>query len=410
MSNDTFLLRLVENKYPDLYPYDLVLDEGISRLYRAELTVLSEERHTQQALAANLLNKAVSMGVSQKLQDKNVTRTRYLHGIITGIKSSGVFGAGNNTVYSYVLIIEPKLARLRFTRSTRPFYRKTPIEIITEILTEHRIITTESLPSDYFTIADYNSYGMFDQYGSSDLAFLWYILSLYGLSFTFQHKSFTDDLVEPDLIFSNGKTFPVSDINYSDGRTIPPIVEFWYLASDEARSFWKMDRWSMSENIGVDGLELTAPYPNSNYGSSGWYRGITGPGNRYFNYSSMFHGYQRDAENAGINADVSLILDSSYRALHLAKSLWTGAAANLALQPGSIFELEHFYGDDTLIRAMVTALHLHCRALWPTYMGALSEGTDQEITEAQIRCADYDDNTGCGTGGWRFCTDPRLLQ
>jgi hypothetical protein len=164
----------------------------------------------------------------------------------------------------------------------------------------------------------------------------------------------------------------------------------------------------MTETIGVDGLELTAPYPNANYGSSWWYRGRTGAGRRYYNYTSMFHRYQKDTDNDNIDTDVSFILDASYRALHLAKSSWTGAAANLALQPGCIFRLNGFYGteNDTPLTAMVTALHLHCRTWLPDNM-ASSQDQKGDLTEAQIWCADYNDETGCNNEGWRFCKTAR---
>jgi hypothetical protein len=409
-NKNPFSLRLVYDKYTDLYPYDLVLDEGISRLYRAELTVLTDICHTQDELVANLLDQGVSMSISQTLQDQRATRTRYLHGNITGIKSGGILNTGMKPFYRHVFTIEPKLARLRFTRSTRPFYHKTPLKIIEEILNKHGILPSERLSADYLTPSNYASCILFDQRGSSDLNFLQHILSLYGLSFTFCHKQFDSELVDSDLFFSEGNTFPVSDIVYSDGRDIPGIMDFTYHAADEASDSWKMDKWSMAETIGADGLELTAPYPDANYGSSNWNRGVGGTG-RSVTYTSMFHGYQRDTDTDNINKDVSCILDASYRTLHLAKSSWTGAAANLALQPGCILYLSGFYGagSTTVLSAMVTALHLHCRARLPSDMGS-SEGQEErgELTEAQIRCADYSDETGCNDDmGWRFCADPR---
>lgn len=336
-------------------------------------------------------------------------RTRYLHGIITGVKSDGVFNTGPKPFYSHVFTIEPKLARLRFTRSTRPFYQKTPLKIIEDILKGHQLLSSERLPSTYLTQFDDGSYMLFDQRGVSDLNFLQHILSLYGLSFTFQHKRLSGSLVDAELFFSEGRTFPVSDIVYSDGRLIPAVMQFMYHAADEDQSLWKMDKWSMNEMIGVDGMELTAPYPDANYGSIGWYRGNSGAGRRSITYPSMFHRYQRDTDNKKINQDVSCILDASYRTLHLAKSSWTGAAANLALQPGSIFQLRGFYGtgNTTSLSAMVTALHLHCRARKPDGMVSSQDRDGGELTEAQIRCADYRDETGCNNKGWRFCADPR---
>jgi uncharacterized protein involved in type VI secretion and phage assembly len=112
------LLRLAGKTYIDFYPYELFLEEGISRVHKAELTVLTKEPHTQEELLS-ILDKSASLTVSQSLG--TVSRSRYLHGIVTGIKSMGVFSNGKqNDCYSHILTIEGEFARLRFNRAAAP--------------------------------------------------------------------------------------------------------------------------------------------------------------------------------------------------------------------------------------------------------------------------------------------------
>ncbi|MDR3170103.1 MAG: phage late control D family protein [Treponema sp.] len=400
-ANTMLQVRLAGGEYGDFYPYNLVLEEGFSRLYKGELTVFTGKLHTHEALS-ELVDQGISLVISQKLGDGRTLRTRYLHGIITGITGSGVFGAGDQQdCYSYILTIEPELARLRYTRSSQPFYRMTPVDVVEQILAKHGLQAQVS--GDYLNRQRFSKKLMFDQSGVSDLEFMLGILDLYGLSFTFLHQRVgKTGLGKVELVLSWGDTFPVPDLDYSDKRKIPDVTQFDFLISNEVQEIWKMDTWHITETMGVDGVELTAPYPNANYGSDQWRQGVTSKGSRYFNFNRMFHGYERDTENAEVDADIKLILDARYRALQLAKSKWTGEALNVALQPGRILELVHFYGmrDKRIITAQVTGVRLHCRMAWPQDLAVSPEGRDLgETLEVRCECMNY----GSGVQDKRYC-------
>jgi uncharacterized protein involved in type VI secretion and phage assembly len=74
-NQNSLTLRLAGGGYEDLYPWDLVLEEGFSRLYRGELTVVSEMKHTL-AEFSGILDKGISLALTQKLEDAKTTRTR----------------------------------------------------------------------------------------------------------------------------------------------------------------------------------------------------------------------------------------------------------------------------------------------------------------------------------------------
>jgi uncharacterized protein involved in type VI secretion and phage assembly len=361
-------LRLAKDACGDFYPYLLRLEEGFSKLYRLELTVLTNTCHTRGELAG-LLDYAATVSISQTLADARTVRTRWVHGIVTEVKVGGVFSPGKTQGYSYVLVIEPELARLKYTRLTEPYYKHTPAQIIKRMLANFEI--AHVIPGEYFK-RQYSANLMFDQAGVSDWEFLQTVLELYGISFTHLHaRPPKEGLGKAELVFSEGDAYPLPIVEYSDKRSVPLTEHFDFLNSDEPNSIWKMDAWDMAEAIGVDGVELTAAYPDFNYGSDEWKKGAVGKGKRYYNYSRMFHGYVRNTPSGEIDGDIGLILDARLRGMELAKSRWAGSAANMLLMPGRIIELSQYYGlgKQEPVKAMVTGSCLQVRALWPSSIG-----------------------------------------
>jgi hypothetical protein len=390
----TLSLRIAGGECRDFYPYELRLEEGFSKIYKASLTVLTSRVHTREELSA-LLDHGVTLSVSQRLGSANV-RTRYVHGIITGFTVNGIFFSGTRDCYSYGLTIEHELARLRFTRFSAPYYNKTPVNIIEEILAKYGI--QGNFPGEY---VDRNRYGknlMFDQHGVSDLAFIEELLTMYGLSYTFVHTTAPSGaLGTADLCFFDGYRFPRPVCDYSDKRKTGDVAQFDFLSSDEARNIWKMEVWRMESVIGTDGLELTVPYPNANYGSRDWRQGKAAKGERYWNYSWMFHGYDRLADNGEIDADIKLILEAYNCSFGLARKKWTGKADNVLLMPGTVFDLRHFLGikDKAVISAALTAATLHVRRVWPDNLAPPPQDADtDERLEVEFSAINWGNGSG----------------
>jgi uncharacterized protein involved in type VI secretion and phage assembly len=136
--NTSLSVKIAGGGYDDLFPYELVLEEGFSQVYRAELTLLTTTLHTQKDLTG-LLDENISLLISQRISGGTVVRSRFFHGIITGVASPGVVGSGEGgNCYRHIFTIESELARLRWTRLNRPYYRKTPPDIIEEILDKYQ--------------------------------------------------------------------------------------------------------------------------------------------------------------------------------------------------------------------------------------------------------------------------------
>jgi uncharacterized protein involved in type VI secretion and phage assembly len=387
LPHETMSLRLVDGKYPDLKPYEIVLEEGFSTLYKATLTVLTKTPHTHEDLVKDLLDQKASVILMQLLDKRADFRRRYLHGIVTCVETCGGFSSGaEGACYRYRLTLEPELSRLRFTRiASQPFYKTTPFDIIEKIADKHHL--SVSLPERLLDKGAYCTSSMFEQSGSSDLDFLFDILGMYGISFSFVHRACAyEALGQTDLVFSEGKTMPVTDIAYSDGRALPSIEQFDFLhLEDGAINLWKMDSWRMRSAIGVDGIRLV--------GNDGWKEGATKDGSRCVAFAGMFHPYDKGTDGAAIDDDIGQILKARYQALQLAKTAWSGEAGNLLLRPGCVLELKHYYGpadEKNTIVTQVCSSRLVLRTLWPADMALPPENEgDAEAVEVKALCMDY---------------------
>ncbi|MDR2795949.1 MAG: phage late control D family protein, partial [Spirochaetaceae bacterium] len=185
MAGETAVLevKFAGNGLTGLYPWDLVLEEGFSRLYRAELTALSSQKHTAEELAAAVDN-GISVIIREKLVTSAVYRVRYLHGIVTAAINKGVFcSASKSDCYTYVFVIEPELARLKYTRHTAPFYKMRPAAITEKILSDYKIDV--QVKDDYISRGKFGKNLMFNQFNISDLDFIDGITRLYGISYVF---------------------------------------------------------------------------------------------------------------------------------------------------------------------------------------------------------------------------------
>jgi hypothetical protein len=218
-------------------------------------------------------------------------------------------------------------------------------------------------------------------------------MELYGLSWTFVHgKTPQGGLGTAELHFSEGSRFPQAVYEYSDKRKIPEIERFDFMDYGEGRDVWKMDSWRMEGNIGIEGLEVTAPYPLANYGSQEWRWGEAKPGKRYYNYGTLFHGYVRQTPNNEIDTDIKRIIESFRIAFAVERENWTGATQNIAAMPGLVFELRHFQGsaDGKVICALVTDSALRFRVHWPRDLAATPAGEEPgELSQVEFSSIDW---------------------
>ncbi|MDR1588256.1 MAG: phage late control D family protein, partial [Treponema sp.] len=284
-------MRIAGGGFEDMYPYELFLEEGFSRVYKARLTLLSDTLHTYDDLA-EIVDTNISLTISQVLRDAVTMRTRYLHGIITAAATDGVFSGGEQNCYRYTLTIESELARLRYNARNGAYYKQSPVDAVEAVLANNHI--TARFSDSFIRRNEYSTRLMFNQNGVSDIEFIGNILFTYGISFASVHPAVSVDAMgASDLVFSDGNSFPAPVLEYSDNRETPETAQFDFVRADEAQDTWKMDAFRMENAIGVDGIEVSATYPEFNYGNKEWKAGDPGADKRSLTYNRLFTGYER---------------------------------------------------------------------------------------------------------------------
>jgi len=386
-----FALSIAGGGFDDFYPYEFLLEEGFSRLYQGDIILLSGTCHKEDELKS-LLDKRVTLTVTETLADERTTRTRSVHGLVAGVRGYGVVtGTDKQDCYWYGLTIRPEMTRLAFTHDTETFSHVNPTDIIEQEFARYGLGL--ALDQNYINRRKYGGNLIFNRFDEPVLTFLNRILAQYGLSYTFVHPAAAAGQTGQETpYFSDGLRFPVSDVTYSDNRAVPDVVKFDYLSRDEASSLWKMDTWRMESGAGFDGLALVTAYPDGGAGSHEWKRGKTGQGDRCWNYRKLFTGYFQEAAHAEVDSDTQLALDAAYTRQQLDKAVWVGEAKNLSLRPGAIFELDHVYGaaDTTALTALVANSRLHARTVWPTNLAVLPDvEASKELVTVEARCINW---------------------
>jgi hypothetical protein len=342
----------------------------------------------------------VSISVSQRVGQTDLLRTRYLHGIVSGVCCNGIFFNGKESYSSYVFTVESLLARLTRNRCNGSYYKKSVIDVISELLSPYEI--NPNFSDDYIKINDYSKNGRFEQTGSSDYDFLQSLLPMYGISYTFVHPEMPEKaLSTAELFFSCGDRFPLPLIKYSDGLPADETPAFDFLKADDSQNIGKMDSLRIEQKSGKTGLVFNTTYPAKSYGNAEWKRGQTEIKEKVVNYTSLFHAFEPNTTDEEVNSAVNLMLDARYRNFELENENWTGSASNLVLVPGTVFELSHFYGasDNKNITGLVTASNLHVRSVWPQDIAVNPEAAKSgELSEVKFNCINY-----AGGTNRRFC-------
>lgn len=406
--NEMLNIKFAGGKFDDFYVYDVVLNEAISELYEADVLVLSDKAYTYEQLS-EALQLNVTLSITQRLSKATQKRTRWFSGIVTGIEHLGVFYASDKKdCFSYRVRIEPALSKLKRIVRKTAYNRKTPIDVLSDIFAEQEI--QANFAEEFVSRRPFNAFGVYEQDDESDYDFIKRLTSMYGISFSFNHKkAASNGLGTTDLFFSAGDRYPDwAEIAYSDGRSVPPVSDFDFRTENDANNLWRLNGWQMKRLDGFDGVMLQETYPNSNVGSYDWKVGKTDDKDKRRVYTAHFHGYTRDVDKKSVDNDVALILQAKYRSFQLEKDVWTGNGDNVLLTPCRMFRLAHFYGmkNDTAVSAMITRARMHCRAKWPATLAVAPDvNGNEEVTEISFSAMNYGSSSDK-----RFCPQCVVLR
>lgn len=281
----------VNNKFENLYPLSIEINEGISFINNAKLIVLTTKTYTNKDLL-EILGKKIYISLSQTIN--KIKYTRYFTGIVTQFKNSGVIYSNSqsrNTCVKYELIIEDELINLSYDKKTKTYFDKTPIEVLTTILNGYNVVdnTQSDTKSDTQSNVLKNKYIIFHQTKESDLDFMKRILFSFGLNFYIQYKKEDENknIIQSYVYITDRYKFsPISYIlddsqdkattyaslnvalNKSSDNGIIPVstfeIEASYNKNNEHPSNYKMRGIDYNENLSNGTEKVVTEYINKN--------------------------------------------------------------------------------------------------------------------------------------------------
>ena len=203
-----------------LLPENLTGTEQLSQCYRYQLTCLSPDA----ALELKHFNgQPVEIGI--ELPD-STERT------ITGLVSSSQQLASDGGFARYQLTIEPALALLSQRRAARVFQDQSVMQIIGQILDEHRAanpIFQQSFAWQADLSKEYPSRSYCIQYRESDLAFIQRLAAEEGISYRFQYTP-GDNPLHTVIFFDDPLSLPQnpqSNLRFGHAESGEDVIQEW---------------------------------------------------------------------------------------------------------------------------------------------------------------------------------------
>ena len=167
--NEMLNIKFAGSKFDDFYVYDVVINEAISDLYEADVLVLSDKAYTYEQLA-EALSLNVTLSITQRLSKATQKRTRWFSGVVTEVEHLGVFYASDKKdCFSYRVHIEPALAKLKYIARKAAYNRKTPVDVLSEIIAGQGLRANFS--EDFISRRPFNAFGIYEQDEESDYDF-----------------------------------------------------------------------------------------------------------------------------------------------------------------------------------------------------------------------------------------------
>ncbi len=163
----------VQGLRDDLRVVKLVGEEGLSRPYRFDLSVVSRER---------TLASGDVIGREARLTLSGQGEARRVHGIVGRLE----LGDEGKQITAYEITLVPRLSRLVHRRTSRIFQERTTPEIVGEVMAR------AGIPASAWRFAlraRYRPRPYCVQYRESDLDFIHRLLEEEGISYAFEHTA-----------------------------------------------------------------------------------------------------------------------------------------------------------------------------------------------------------------------------
>lgn len=340
------------------YLHELKLEEGLSKISRAELTLYSRILIRMDELS-RLIGKNAAVKLEQTLerQERKQNVVRWFSGLITEVRHLGVAHDNRNEkTFACRLVIESPLINLCYTCRSRSYCSSSPQDILAAIAEEYGI-TLKVEESVLANVPGFRTASDFFQSNESDYSFLLRLLAVFGLSYNFHSAALPEGASPqlPVLCISDGSVYrPASDLTPEPENG---CFDFLCSKSDEYSAAYCMSSWEMCSRIGVDYVRIDLQSPG---------RPLTGEAGDPSASRRCVLNYSPFGSPDG--SDISEVTEHYLHSLDLNKSQWQGETVFLGAMPGVSINLRDFYGTGSadVLKTLVASSSLHFTAPWPT--------------------------------------------
>ena len=258
-----------------LYISEMTLNEGISQVSKAVLTVCSKSLSLKLRGKKDKDGKITEKGLLDYLDQKaticlldNEKISRTFTGKITSVTHLGVSNTASGNLYKYEFIVEPSIIDMKFAHHTRQI-KKTIQETLKAILSTYYGDTNIDFVTDE---PDTNSY-LFFQQNETDYDFFTRLLSQFGLSyFVYSQKNQNSDEYYEQIIISDGKGFELpSATNPTIHQTDRNLNILVNTSSKTISKNIRISSWQMSNSITVDKICRTDSLKNNEKNKRLWF-------------------------------------------------------------------------------------------------------------------------------------------
>jgi type VI secretion system secreted protein VgrG len=369
-TQDTRLLRITTPLGPDKVLVECLRgDEGLSRSYSFQLSVLSTDAHIP---LTSLLGQPVLLKLLTAASGMSL---RPFHGHVTSAQRLGA----NGGFARYAITIEPWWAFMALGRDSRIFQNKTVFDILDAIFQSWKSVG-KLVPAWRFDIVERSIYpvrSLTCQYQESNLAFAERLMSEEGLFYYFEHSAAPDSphLGSHTLIIANHngsfKANAQAGVRYTQAGAVmrEDSIDRWRVMSHSVASETAMSSWDyrscstrpVSASAGREGTELRLSSRDS-------------PG---------AYAYQTRAQG-------QRIADNHLQALEVSKETHIGAGTVRTFAPGTTFtlrgqaQLDQADGDDARTFAIVRVLHLAHNNLSAELQSAITQALGQSALDPAL--------------------------
>src|SRR5215469_6666949 len=302
--------KLIAILHTPLGDNDLLLrgftgEEGISRLFRFRLDLLSEKERDDIAF-----KKIIGQKVTIRVNAPNSDEKRYFNGFVSRFGES----KSHDQFAHYQMEVVPWLWFLTRCSDCRIFQEKTVVEIIQEVFKGHGFSDFKNQLTNSYQKNDYCV-----QYRETDFNFVSRLMEKYGIFYFFEHEENSHKLVLADSPSAHSDIAWGSPISYESG-----------MGDEQVASGWESEQEIHSGKFTLSDYDFQKPSTDLKQSVPTVFE--AGPNKQYESYD-----YPGEYSDTSVGKDLTKVRMEAAEASHF---IVRGSSSCRAFTSGYKFELE----------------------------------------------------------------------